>query len=101
VRKERVDVDDAYTRFRPDFQRHFDERRKTWKGDRAKWTFDEAEPGYRTGWEAGYDARYAGRTFEEVEPELRTTYRNRWAGGRDRWEELREEIREAYNRARM
>ena len=35
-----------------------------------------------------------------VEPELRNTYRDRWGSGRDRWQELREEIREAYNRAR-
>jgi uncharacterized protein (TIGR02271 family) len=101
VRKERVDIDDAYQRFRPEFQRHFDKQRATWTGDRAKWTFDEVEPGYRMGLEAGYDERYAGRRFEDVEPELRNAHRNRWASGRDRWQELREEIREAYNRARM
>jgi uncharacterized protein (TIGR02271 family) len=101
VRRERVDIDDAYQRFQPEFQRHFQERRKTRTGDQANWTFDEAEPAYRTGLEAAYDERFAGRRFEEVEPELRKTYRDRWGSGRDRWQELREEIREAYNRARM
>jgi len=90
VRTERVQVDENYRRDRAAFENHF--RNRAAEGTR---TFDRAEPNYRLGYEAGYDERYRGREFDDVEPELRRSH----AGG-DSWEQLREEIREGWNRAR-
>jgi uncharacterized protein (TIGR02271 family) len=100
VRRERVDIDDAYRRFQGDFQSHFDERSRMAGATGANRTFAEAEPNYRAGFEYGYDERYANQTFDQAEPHLRRDWEGQY-GGRDRWEELREEIREGYNRARM
>ena len=56
---------------------------------------------------AAHDEHYAGREFEDVEPTLRSEYETdvrtctggaRGSGG-ERWEQLREEVREGWNRA--
>jgi uncharacterized protein (TIGR02271 family) len=93
VRKQRVEIDEDYQRARSGFQQHF-------SGRQTGRSFEEAEPNYRAGFEAAYDERYANRSFEEIEPDLRGTHRTRSGGRDDRWEELREEIREGWNRAR-
>ena len=90
VRKERVQVDENYRRDRAALEEHFRNRAAG-----STRTFDRAEPNYRLGYEAGYDERYRGREFEDVEPELRRSHT-----GADSWEHLREEIREGWTRAR-
>ena len=102
VRKERVQVDEDYQRARSGFQEHFDRGRTGAGAAAGTRRFEEAEPNYRAGFDAGYDERYAGRDFDAVEPDLRRDWeaRRTGAGGRDRWEDLREEIREGWNRAR-
>jgi uncharacterized protein (TIGR02271 family) len=96
VRKQRVDIDEDYQRARTGFQEHFQTVRKN-RGGRS---FEEAEPNYRFGYEAAYDERYGNRSFEDIEPDLRTSYTRNSGRTDDRWEELREEIREGWNRAR-
>jgi uncharacterized protein (TIGR02271 family) len=99
IRKERVDVDENFTRDRDDFRRHFEQRRAGMTGTAADTrSYDEAEPNYRTGYTAAHDERYAGRQFEDIEPDLRRSHGNLGSG--DSWEHLREEIREGWNRAR-
>jgi len=99
VRKERVEVDENYQRARDDFRNHFETRRQGMGGTAADTrTFDDAEPNYRTGFYAAHDDRYAGRNFEDVEPDLRRTHTSSGAG--DDWEHLRHEIREGWERAR-
>ena len=102
VRKERVNVDENYQRARSGFQEHFDRRRAGSGTAAASRRFEDAEPNYRTGFDAGYDERYTGRDFDAVEPDLRRDWESRrtGGGGRDRWEDLREEIREGWGRAR-
>jgi len=103
VRKERVEVDENYQRQRDNFRQHFETRRQGMTGTAADTrTFDDAEPNYRTGFHAAYDERYAGRNFEDVEPELRRTHTTSGTttGSGDSWEHLREEIREGWERAR-
>ena len=95
VRKERVDVDENYRRDRPLFEEHFSQRRSALGTAADTRSFTDAEPHYRRGYEAGHDPRYAGRDFTEIEPELRRSH-----SGGDRWEQLREEINEGFNRAR-
>jgi hypothetical protein len=53
------------------------------------------EPAYRYGYTAASDDRYAGRSWEEIEPELRqgweTTYR-----GQGIWEDIKDGVRQAW-----
>jgi len=96
VRKQHVDVDENYRQARAGFEQEFVARK-----DRGSRTFEQAEPNYRAGYAAGYDTRYANRSFEDAEPELRRDYETRTTGTRgDTWEQLREEIRSGWNRAR-
>jgi len=99
VRKERVDVDENFARARAGFQQHFEGRRGGLTGTAVDTrTYDEAEPNYRRGFTAAHDKRYAGRQFEDVEPELRREHRSN--GSDQDWERLREEIREGFDRGR-
>jgi uncharacterized protein (TIGR02271 family) len=93
VRKERVNVDDNYRRDRGAFEKHFRDRRASLGTNADTRTFADAEPNYRRGYEAAYDDRYAGRGFDEVEPDLRRAH----TGG-ESWEHLREEVREGFDR---
>ena len=105
VRKERVEVDEDYQRHRPALQQHFQQRQGQRGGQSAARRWEEAEPNYQYGYSAARDSRYEGREFEDVEPDLRGDYEGRYGSqttGRDRdaWQQLREEIREGWNRAR-
>jgi len=93
VRRQDVDVDENYRRARSGFQEHFNQR-----GWGKKRTFDQAEPNYRYGYMAAQDNRYAGQEFDQAEPALRQEYRGAETG--DTWDQLREEIREGWSRAR-
>lgn len=95
VRKERVDADENYRRDRAALEEHFNTRRSTQGTAADTRTFTDAEPNYRRGYEAAHDERYAGREFEDVEPELRQSHT-----GSDSWERLREDIRGGWDRAR-
>jgi len=123
VRKEHVDTDERYQRARPGFERDFRARQAAatddWSRNR---TFAQAEPHYQAGFSAAQDARYADRTFEDAERELRREYEARGtrqagrtfvtsgpstgmatdmsAGDGDSWERLREDIRAGWNHVR-
>ncbi len=101
VRRERVDVEENYQRARSGFQQHFAQRQAAVQGQAgyAGRTFEQAEPNYRTGFEAGSDPRYAGREFEQIEPDLRGAHETSGRGAGGAWEHLREEIREGFSRA--
>ena len=99
VRRERVEVEEAYNQHRNNFQQHFTQRQGQVQGSSR--TFEQAEPNYRTGFTSAHDERYQGREFDEIEPDLRSDYERRQGGsGGDSWQHLREEIREGWNRAR-
>src|SRR5262249_7012144 len=51
-------------------------------------TYDDYHPGYRTGWEGR--ARYEGRSFDEVEPDLRAAYERVRRGSRLGWDRNRD-----------
>jgi uncharacterized protein (TIGR02271 family) len=95
VRRERVDVDENWTRDRSAFEQHFGKRRSGMGTAADTRTFADAEPNYRRGYEAAHDDRYRGRNFEDIEPDLRRSH-----SGGESWEHLREEIREGFNRGR-
>lgn len=91
VRKQRVDVDKAYNEARTGF-----EQAHTTSASTTGRKFEQAEPNYRAGFTAAHDERYTDREFEDAEPELRQAH---GAGG-DTWEQLRQEVREGWNKAR-
>jgi uncharacterized protein (TIGR02271 family) len=90
VRREVVEVDEHYDQARAAYQQQLAKRPGAPKPE-------EAEPYFRTGYAAARDARYAGKTFEEVEPELRQA-----AGVADEstWERIKREVREGFTGAR-
>ena len=55
------------------------------------------EPAYRFGWEAAGRKEYAGKRFDEVEPDLERNW-NSTQGGAARWTESREATRDAWKR---
>lgn len=59
-------------------------------------TYDYYAPAYRTGWEGR--ARYAGRTFEEAEPDLQTDYGRYKTPVAPDWKEGRLAARSAWTR---
>jgi len=96
VRKQRVDVDENYSQARAGFEQEFQTRAQG-----GKRTFEQAEPNYRAGFTAAHDERYTDRAFEDAEPELRREYETSvMRTGGDGWEQLREEVRSGWNRAR-
>ena len=95
VRAHKVTVDADYEQARQDFRDHYFGYQ--W-GDDTR-SFEEVEPHYRWGWEVGRSPYYADRSFEEIEPALRHEYRQAGYTTAE-WEELREEIRAGWERAR-
>jgi len=94
VRKQRVDVDEAYRETRGDFEREYNSRAAG-----TGRSFEQAEPNYRTGFTSAHDERHAGRAFEEAEPDLRARHIGE---GNDAttWEQLRQDIRAGWEKAR-
>jgi len=94
VRKQHVEVDKAYQQARTGL-----EQAHTTRAGGTGRAFEQAEPNYRAGFTAAHDERYAGRDFEDAESDLRTQHTSSGSAG-DSWEQLREEVREGWNKAR-
>jgi hypothetical protein len=62
--------------------------------------YSEYAPAYRYGWEAATREDYRNRTFEDVEPELQREWEADIARYQRPWSDMREAIRDAYNRVR-
>jgi hypothetical protein len=59
-------------------------------------SFEEFEPAYRYGWEAGNDTRYRGRSWSEIEPDLRRDWERRSPDGG--WERFKSAVRRGWER---
>jgi uncharacterized protein (TIGR02271 family) len=93
----------AYAQSRQAFEEHFTRRQRSLAEPggatlRAR-SFGDAEQNYRAGFLAGHDERYAGRSFEEIQPELRLRDEpaEREPGLLD---QIRDEVRVGFARAR-
>jgi len=110
VRKEHVDVDEDYKRYRPEFERHFAARQSgmgRWEEVspkfRSRWEqrygkggerWETYEPRYRYAYEMAYNPRYQGRRWNEVESDLRRDWETRY---RDQpWDRVKDSIRDAW-----
>ena len=100
IRREQVEVDENYRRARVGFQEHFEQRRGQLGGEWANRTFEDAEPHYQAGYVAATDQRFAGQEFDQAETSLRSDYQARGGGSGDDWTQLREQVREGWERAR-
>ena len=74
-----------------DFRRNFDQY---YAGTGAN--YDTYAPAYRYGYEMAEDPRYKGRTFDQVEPQLRDDYNRRYPDST--WERMKESIRYGWNK---
>ena len=61
-----------------------------------RYSFQDYQPGYRTGWEGR--ARHEGRSFDEVERDLQADYQRNRGKSRLEWENNRHAARAAWNR---
>jgi uncharacterized protein (TIGR02271 family) len=104
VRRTEVDVEDATkatgasatsttgttfddTEFRTDYQTRYG----TTGG-----SYDTYAPAYRYGYEMASDPRYRGRSFDEVESDLRTDYGSRYPNST--WEKMKDAIRYGWDK---
>src|SRR5215207_10923528 len=60
--------------------------------------FDRARPAYHLGHVAGFNPDYEGRSFEEIEPDLRRGWTDDVAASSGRWEDVRGYARDAFDR---
>jgi hypothetical protein len=67
---------------------------------RATGSYDEARPAYHLGHIAGYNPGYAGREFDEIEPELERGWSTAPETARHDWTGMREYARAGYTRSR-
>jgi hypothetical protein len=80
--------------FSDETDEHYRSLHETQHADRCR--YDAASGFYRLGRLARKNPEYEGRTFEEVEPELRRGWREEGAAGFQSWDEVRPFIRSGY-----
>ena len=85
---EKIDptVEEAYWAGQYENEHYYDKR----------YTFQDYQPGYRTGWEGR--ARYSGRNFDEVERDLQADYERNRGKSRLDWENNRHAVRAGWDR---
>jgi len=74
-----------------DFRRDFQTRYGSSGG-----SYDDYAPSYRYGYEMANDPRYRGRSFDEVEPQLRSDYGNRYPNST--WEKIKDSVRYGWDK---
>lgn len=63
-------------------------------------TYEDYQPAYRTGYEGYNRYRDAGRSYHEVEPELRRSYETEHSSARVGWEDAKHAVQDAFDRVR-
>lgn len=79
----------------PDLDTHF---RSHWQSNYASagGRYEDYDPAYRYGWSMASDASYRGRPWNDVEPELRSTWESRHP--QSAWDRFKAAIREGWDR---
>jgi len=80
-----------------DYWRQSFERRPYYQPGRP---YEHYEPGYRLGWQAAAGLGEDATEFEDVETELERRWTWELSSGEMDWEDIREAVRDAFNRAR-
>jgi uncharacterized protein (TIGR02271 family) len=60
--------------------------------------YDDARPAFQLGHVAGHNPEYEGRSFEEIEPDLRRGWTGDVSASSDSWENVRDYARDAFER---
>jgi hypothetical protein len=74
-----------------DFRRDFESRYGAAGGD-----YDTYAPAYTYGYQAASEPRYSGRSFDEVEPDLRSDYGRRYPN--QTWDKVKDSIRYGWDK---
>jgi hypothetical protein len=80
------------------YRQHYESQSTT--ADRPtdrSYSYDDVRPAYQVGHLAGANPDYSNRSFDEVEPHLRTAY---GSAGQNNWDDVRGYARDAYSRGR-
>jgi hypothetical protein len=80
-----------------DYWRQNFRRRPYYQAGRS---YEHYEPGYRLGWRSAADFGQEAKEFEDVETELERRWAYELSSGEMNWEDVREAVRDAWNRAR-
>jgi uncharacterized protein (TIGR02271 family) len=72
--------------------------RNDWKTNYASQggTYEDYEPAYRYGHSLRDDTRYAGRDWNDIEPDIRRDYETRYPGGT--WDRMKSAVRRGWDR---
>jgi hypothetical protein len=62
--------------------------------------YEHYEPGFRYGWQSAIGEEFAGRDFEDAESELERSWDALHGENAGEWEEAREAVKDAWQRAR-
>jgi len=81
-----------HSNYDDDFRRDFSARYGSIRG--AK--YENYAPAYEYGSRVASDERYRGRTWDEVEPTLRTDYERQYQGGK--WEQIKDSVRYGWDK---
>jgi uncharacterized protein (TIGR02271 family) len=100
VRREHISAEQRYADARPELEQHFRAGQSTAAGADGAQTFADAEPHYRSGFDAGSDPQNDGRNFTAAEPAIRERYGAETQQDGDLWAELRNKIQAGFEAAR-
>jgi len=64
------------------------------------YTYDQYAPHYRYGYDLAKDARYVGRDWSSIEPDLHNQWSERNGGNMSNWEQFKNAVRYAWDQAR-
>jgi len=91
-------VAEATHKFTQDDDAYYRERFETTPGRLADRNYDDVRPAYQLGHIASMNPDYHGRTFDEVESDLRHGWSNNLRARHGDWSAIRPYAEEAYNR---
>jgi len=91
-------VAEATHKFTQDDDSYYRERFEATPGRLADRNYDDVRPAYQLGHIASMNPDYNGRTFDEVEPDLRHGWSNNLRARHGDWSTVRPYAEEAYNR---
>ncbi len=74
-----------------DFRRHFESNAVAGERD-----YNTHAPAYHYGYQAANNAKYKGRSFDEIEPDLRSEYTSRYPEGN--WEQFKDSVRYGWSK---
>ena len=67
---------------------------------RSSKSYSDYQPAYRFGWESAARSEFRGRPFEDAEPDLEIGWERAKGSSREKWYEIRDAARDAWDRIR-